>query len=141
MATSQGHSGQRRAEGGEAGPGTGCTPSFVHPAHITPLFHVQAAQDTARSQAEAIIVTLQKHLLLERQRAGQRLWGGQGTALPRKETLPLREETGRVRAMEATGSLGAGSLLPKLRAHQRMEGKPFSLETPCSATADTKLQS
>lgn len=42
-----------------------------HPAHITPLFHVQAARDTARSQAEAIIFTFQKHLLLERQNAGQ----------------------------------------------------------------------
>lgn len=41
------------------------------PAHITPLFHVQAVQDTASSQAEAIIFTLQKHLLLERQNAGQ----------------------------------------------------------------------
>lgn len=45
------HSSKRRVEG-EAGAGAGCMPSVVHPAHITPLFGVQAVQDIAKSQAE-----------------------------------------------------------------------------------------
>lgn len=49
----------------------GACQASQHPAHITPLFHVQAVQDTLRSQARSIIFTLQKHLLLERQNAGQ----------------------------------------------------------------------
>lgn len=45
----------------------GCQASW-HPAHITPLVHVQAAQDALRSQAGSIVFALQKHLLLERQK-------------------------------------------------------------------------
>lgn len=67
---SHAHSSKRRGE--KAGRlALGACQAPWPPAHITPLFHVQAVQDTASSQAEAIIFTLQKHLLLERQNAGQ----------------------------------------------------------------------
>lgn len=61
----------KRREGREAGVGAGCMPSFVAPCSYNPTVSCSGSGDTARSQAEAIIFTFQKHLLLERQNAGQ----------------------------------------------------------------------
>lgn len=126
----------------------GACQTSQHPAHVTPLFHVQAVQDTAESQAESIIFTLQKHLLLERQNAGQSrkksltgsLWGGQVSALQNKQALPLCEATRQGRDVEAARSVALRDCFQScLLTRGREESVLLFLEMSHSATADTYL--
>lgn len=113
-----------------------------HPARSTPLFRVQAVQVAARSQAGSVRFTLQKQLLLERQKEGRLerreviagcLWEGQVSVFQNKKTVPARADLeGKVYRSSYKSGLAREAAPKAVCSLGNQREAPLFLGRPCS---------
>lgn len=113
-----------------------------HPARSTPLFRVQAVQYAARSQTGSVRFTLQKQLLLERQKEGrleQReviagcLWEGQVCVFQSKKIVPPRADLeGKVYGSSYKSGLAREATPKAVCSLGNQREAPLFLGGPCS---------